>query len=191
VPEVTGDAVETLSTRIFDRALLRGTFTLRSGQVSDRYLDKYRATCDPDLLGPIAARFAELLREIDPAATHILAPELGAVPLASALGLAAGLPFAIVRGTAKGYGTANRLEGIWAPAARAVLVEDVVTTGGAALDALEVGRTAGLIIERTLCVLDRDCGGAEALAAAGAPLTSILDADDLNAAFDAGLGVQA
>ncbi len=175
---------------LFDRALLRGEFTLRSGATSDRYFDKYRVTCDPQLLGPVAARLANLLCDVEPHADRIVAPELGAVPLAAAIALApeGDLPFAIVRGAAKGYGTANRIEGQTIPGEVAVLVEDVVTSGSAALEALAVARDAGLVVRHALCVLDRDGGGREALAEVGVELHALLGARDLDAAVDAGLG---
>ncbi len=173
---------------LFSRALLRGEFTLRSGATSDRYFDKYRVTCDPELLGPVATRLAQTLAQAAPDAVRIVAPELGAVPLAAALALESGVPFAIVRGAAKSYGTANRIEGPTVSGEAAVLVEDVVTSGGAALDALQVARDAGLVVTHALCVLERDGGGREALTAAGVDLHALLDASALDAAFDAGLG---
>lgn len=183
-------AADSFLRTLFSRALLRGEFTLRSGATSDRYFDKYRVTCDPELLGPVATRLAQTLTRVAPDAVRIVAPELGAVPLAAALALESDVPFAIVRGTAKSYGTANRIEGPTVGGEVAVLVEDVVTSGGAALDALEVARDAGLVVTRALCVLDRDGGGREALAAAGVELHALLDAAALDAAFDAGLGTE-
>jgi orotate phosphoribosyltransferase len=183
VPEL-----DSLARDLFDHALLRGTFTLRSGATSDRYFDKYRATCEPRLLGALASQLADAVQQHAPTATRIVAPALGAVPLAAALALQTGLPYAIVREASKGYGTANRIEGPVDAGERAVLVEDVVTSGGAALDALAVARDAGLEITHALCVLDRDAGGREALAAVGVTLVALLDITDLDRAFDAGLG---
>jgi len=186
-----GAPSDPLARRLFAAALLRGTFTLRSGVTSDRYFDKYRITCDPHLLGPIAARLGVLQRAHEPEVARVLAPALGAVPLAAALSLDIAIPFAIVRDTTKGHGTSNRIEGVVAAGERALLVEDVVTSGGAALDAVEAGRAAGLVIDHALCVLDRDGGGREALASVGVTLHAVLDASDLDAAFDAGLGTEA
>ncbi|MCW2950316.1 MAG: pyrE [Thermoleophilia bacterium] len=181
-----------IAPRLFERALLRGSFTLRSGARSDRYFDKYRVTCDPELLALVTDGFAVLLadaafgRSID----RIVAPALGAVPLATALSLASGVPCAFVRLEARDRGTANRIEGAVARGERALLVEDVVTSGGAALEALEVARAAGLVVEHSACVLDRDGGGAEALAKAGAPLRSLFHRRDLDAAYEAGIGTE-
>ena len=84
----------------------------------------------------------------------------------TALALRDGRPFVIVRGQAKEYGTANRLEGVYEAGERVLLVEDIVTSGGAALEAVEALREAGLTVESALCVLDRgEEGGNEALAA--------------------------
>ncbi len=192
VPDASGAGLADapLFHALFDRALLRGEFMLRSGATSDRYFDKYRVTCDPDLLRMVGDRLAQFVGRVAPDATRIIAPALGAVPLAAALALEADLPFAIVRGEAKEYGTANRIEGPIDPGEMVVLVEDVVTSGGAALDALEVARDAGLVVTCALCVLDRDGGGREALADAGVELHALLDAAALDAAFDAGIGTE-
>ena len=79
----------------------------------------------------------------------LAAPELGAVPLAAATSLASGMPFVIVRGQAKEYGTANRLEGMFSHGERVCLLEDVVTSGGAAAEAVAAVREAGLGTERS------------------------------------------
>ncbi|MCW2927705.1 MAG: orotate phosphoribosyltransferase, partial [Thermoleophilia bacterium] len=183
--------VADLATLLFDRALLRGEFTLRSGATSDRYFDKYRVTCDPELLERVAAELASAVDAMSPAPSRIVAPELGAVPIAAALAIETGIPFAIVRGAAKDYGTANRIEGPIEPGETAVLVEDVVTSGGAALEALASARAAGIVVTEALCILDRDGGGREALAAAGVQLRALLTSDDLDAAMAAGRGREA
>jgi orotate phosphoribosyltransferase len=89
------------------------------------------------------------------------------------------MPFLIVRSAAKDYGTSNRLEGIFEEGERVVVVEDIVTSGGAALDAVRSLRQAGLICETVVCVVDRGEGGAEAMTAAGVRLERLLDADAL------------
>src|ERR671935_86652 len=87
-----------------------------------------------------------------------------AVPLAAAASLASGLPFLIVRKEAKGYGTGNRLEGVFEPGDSVCLIEDVVTSGGAAVSAIETLREAGLTVRTAICVVDRGEGGADTLA---------------------------
>src|SRR2546428_3178455 len=118
-----------------EHAYLEGDFVLRSGRRSRYYLDKYRFETRPELLAPLGERIARAVAEHDPGAVRLAGPELGAVALAAAASLASGLPFLIVRKEAKGYGTANRVEGAFEPGERVCLVEDVVTSGGAALAA--------------------------------------------------------
>ncbi|MCS7007385.1 MAG: orotate phosphoribosyltransferase, partial [Thermoleophilia bacterium] len=116
---------------LVERALLEGEFTLRSGRRSSWYLDKYRFETDPVLLRALGEELAGALREHEPEAVRLAGPELGAVALAAAAAMASGLPFMIVRGEAKGYGTARRVEGPFERGELVCLVEDVVTTGGA------------------------------------------------------------
>jgi orotate phosphoribosyltransferase len=164
---------------IRDHALLEGDFVLRSGIRSRWYLDKYRFETRPEVLGPLGERLAAAVREADPDATRIAGPELGAVALAAAASLASGLPFLIVRRKAKEYGTANRLEGVWEAGERVCLVEDVVTSGGAALDAVEALREAGLECRAAVCVVDREEGGVDALARRAVRLRPLFRASDL------------
>jgi orotate phosphoribosyltransferase len=147
-----------------EAAYLEGDFVLRSGRRSKYYLDKYRFETRPDLLGPLGAAIAEAVRAHEPEAVRLAGPELGAVPLATAASLAGGLPFLIVRGQAKDYGTANRLEGVYEEGELVCLVEDVVTSGGAAIEAVQALREAGLRVANAICVVDREEGGADALA---------------------------
>jgi orotate phosphoribosyltransferase len=169
---------EELARRVSQRALLHGDFVLRSGQRSSVYLDKYRFETDPALLGPIGAAFAELAAA-GAAPDRLAGPELGAVPLAAATALASGIPFLIVRKAAKEYATESLIEGVFEPGERALAIEDVVTTGGALIAAVEVLRSAGLLVERALCVLDREQGGGEALAGLGIQLEPLFRRADL------------
>jgi orotate phosphoribosyltransferase len=171
----TGD----LAAAVRDAALLEGDFVLRSGRRSSYYLDKYRFSTRPDLLGPIGAAIAAAVRRYEPDAVRLAAPELGAVPLAAAASLDSGLPFVIVRSKAKEYGTANRLEGVWEAGECVCLVEDVVTAGGTALEAVEALREAGLVVSTAVCVVDREEGGADALARAAVRLRPLLRASEV------------
>jgi orotate phosphoribosyltransferase len=170
---------EELAARLREHAYLEGDFVLRSGRRSSYYLDKYRFETRPELLGPLGERLAAAVAEHDPDAVRIAAPELGAVALAAAASLAGGLPFLIVRKDAKDYGTANRLEGEFEPGERVCLVEDVVTSGGAVVEALDAVREAGLECRIAVCVVDREEGGADALARKGARLVPLFRAGDL------------
>lgn len=155
-----------LARDLADAAVLRGHFVLRSGAVSDYYIDKYLFTTRPDLLRRLAARLARLL---PPGIQRIAGTELGAVPLATALSLETDIPAVIVRKEAKEYGTSRAVEGVLHAGERVVLVEDVVTSGGAALAALETLRGLEAEVVKVLAVVDREEGGAEAIAQAGVP----------------------
>ena len=172
-------AVDGLGRRIVDAALLEGDFTLRSGKRSSWYLDKYRFETDPDLLRDLGERLAEATNDAEPDAVRLAGPALGAVALAASAAMASGRPFIIVRGEAKGYGTGNRIEGSYEPGDLVCLVEDVVTSGGALCEAVEAVREAGLVVRHAVCVVDREEGGADALARLGVRLASLYRASDL------------
>src|SRR6202163_4807890 len=132
---------EALGRDLVTASVLRGSFLLRSGAQSSYYIDKYLFTTPPDLLRRIAA---ELAARLPGDVQRLAGPVLGAVPLVTALALHTGLPSLIVRvEKPKEYGTSKRIEGSLEPGERVVLVEDVVTTAGAALAAVEVLREAG------------------------------------------------
>jgi orotate phosphoribosyltransferase len=160
-------------------AYLEGDFVLRSGRRSKYYLDKYRFETRPDLLGPLGQAIAAAVREHEPNAVRLAGPELGAVALAASASLAGGLPFLIVRSKPKEYGTANRLEGVSEEGECVCLVEDVVTSGGAALEAVEALRDAGLRVSTVVCVVDREEGGVDALARHAVRLWPLYTASDL------------
>ena len=168
-----------LGAALREHAYLEGDFVLRSGRRSRYYLDKYRFETRPDLLGPLGERIARAVGEHEPEAVRLAGPELGAVPLAAAASLASGLPFLIVRKEAKEYGTGNRLEGVFQLGECVCLVEDVVTSGGAAVEAIEALREAGLTCSNAVCVVDREEGGAEALARETVELRPFFRASDL------------
>ena len=133
---------------IREHAYLEGDFLLRSGRRSSYYLDKYRFETRPDLLAAIADRVAAMVAKVEPEAVRLAGPELGAVPVAAAASLRSGLPFLIVRKEQKDYGTANRIEGAFEPGDCVCLIEDVVTSGGAAVESVEALREAGLAVPK-------------------------------------------
>lgn len=158
-------------------AVLRGTFMLRSGQTSSYYIDKYLFTTRPEILRRVASALAA---RVSPEAQRLAGPVLGAVPLVTALALEMGLPSVIVRTDApKGHGTARVIEGALAAGDKVVLVEDVVTTGGAALEAVSLLRQAGAEVLQVLSVVDREQGGAEAFAQAGVPYRPLFTRTEL------------
>ncbi|MEP6909272.1 MAG: orotate phosphoribosyltransferase [Actinomycetota bacterium] len=170
---------EALAAALCEHAYLEGDFVLRSGRRSNYYLDKYRFETRPDLLAALGEHIAAAVSEHEPEAARLAGPELGAVALAAATSLSSGLPFLIVRKSAKDYGTANRLEGVFETGERVCLVEDVVTSGGAALEAIEALREAGLECRIAICVVDREEGGVDGLARRGVRLVPLFRAGEL------------
>ena len=168
-----------LGAALREHAYLEGDFLLRSGRRSRYYLDKYRFETRPELLGALGDLIGATVREHEPEVARLAGPELGAVALAAAASLASGLPFLIVRKGAKDYGTANRLEGVFEVGERVCLVEDVVTSAGAAIEAVEALREAGLEVGTAVCVVDREEGGEDALAEKGVRLQALFRASEL------------
>jgi len=162
-----------------EHALLEGDFVLRSGRRSKHYFDKYRFETRPDLLEALASRIAGLVAEHEPEAVRLAGPELGAVTLAAATSLQSRLPFLIVRKEPKGYGTDNRIEGVFDRGERVCLVEDIVTSGGAAVAAVQALRGAGLDCRTAVCVVDREEGGTDELARHGVRLRPLFRAGEL------------
>ena len=168
-----------LRAALVEHAYLEGDFLLRSGRRSRYYLDKYRFETRPELLEPLADRIAGAVAAAEPSATRLAGPELGAVALVAAASLRSRLPFLIVRKEAKDYGTAKRLEGEFEPGERVCLVEDVVTSGGAAIEAVDAIREAGLECRTAICVVDREEGGSAALADHAVKLRPLFLASEL------------
>ncbi len=156
--------INQLAQQVKDIALLTGDFVLSSGRRSNYYLDKYRIETRPDILRAIAEGMAPKI----PPETDILAgPELGAIPLVTAIGLQTGHHFLLVRKQAKQYGTKKVVEGLYEPGQKVVLVEDVLTTGGQAVTAADSLRGLGLDVLKILCIIDREEGAREAVEGAG------------------------
>lgn len=118
-----------------------------------------------------------------PANAQVLAGlEMGGIPVATVLSQVTGITAAFIRKEAKSYGTCRYAEGPQLPKDNVVLVEDVVSTGGAILDALRKLRTDGVQPLVVLCVIDRETGGKEALAREGIELRSLFRMRDIESA---------
>ncbi|WP_322759464.1 orotate phosphoribosyltransferase [Frankia sp. Cr2] len=168
----------TLAGRVRAVSHLTGQFLLRSGRTSGEYFDKYLFEADPGLLAGIV----DAMRPLLPTDADVLAGlELGGIPLVTLLSQRTGMPARFVRKKAKEYGTRRTAEGGTVEGLRVVLVEDVVTSGGAILDAARVLREQGAIVEQALCVIDRQEGGRANLAGIGLDLRSVLTRADLDA----------
>lgn len=170
---------EELGALLVDRALLEGDFVLRSGRRSSWYLDKYRFETEPEILRALGVRLADATREHEPEAVRLAGPALGAVALAASAAMASDLPFIIVRGETKEYGTAKRIEGPFERGELVCLIEDVVTSGGALAEAVSALRDEGLVVRNAVCVVDREEGGSDALARLGVRLRALFRASEL------------
>ena len=171
------------------RSARRGNFTLSSGRASTLYIDARLTTMSPDglaLVGP--ASLAAIEREgWRPDAVGGLT--LGADPVSYAIAYAsqlAGRPLRAftVRKEAKAHGTGRLIEGPFRSGDRVVIVEDVITTGGSALRAIDAVGAAGGEIVGVLAVVDREEGGREAIVATGVPVSALVRAADIVAQLD-------
>jgi orotate phosphoribosyltransferase len=156
-----------LARRVHEASHLTGSFVLRSGATSNEYFDKYRFESDPRLLRELAEAMAGLLPG---GADGLAGLELGGVPLATVLSQVTGLPAGFVRKQAKPYGTRRLAEGFDVAGRRLVVVEDVVTSGGAVVDSCRALRAEGAEVTVAVCVIDREAGGQVNLADIGIEL---------------------
>lgn len=158
---------------------LTGEFTLRSGQVASEYFDKYLFEARPDLLARVVDRMVDLV----PPGTELLGGlELGGVPIATVLSARTGLPSLFVRKQAKEYGTCKLAEGPDFAGRRVLLVEDVITTGGAVRDALRVLREQGAVVDTVVCAIDRSPADKNPLDDVELDVRAVLTKADLDAA---------
>jgi orotate phosphoribosyltransferase len=173
-----------------DRSARRGHFTLASGRQSTLYIDARLTTMSPDglaLIGPLAlARLSEAGWEVD----SVGGLTLGADPVSYAIAYASALARRPVRAftvrkEAKTHGTARLIEGPFRAADRVAVVEDVITTGGSALRAVDAVRAAGGVVVGVLALVDREEGGREALESAGLPVLALARATDIVARLPA------
>jgi orotate phosphoribosyltransferase len=173
---------QSLITLVREKALKFGSFTLASGKQATYYLDGKQVTLNPHGARLVAEGILDLLvGEGMPAA--IGGMSIGADPITAAvvtMSAVAGTPVAgfMVRKESKGHGTEQFIEGPVRPGDEAVIVEDVVTTGGSSLLAIERAEQFGLTVTRVIAIIDRMEGGAEAFAERGYPFSSLLTIRD-------------
>jgi len=166
-----------LAQSIANVALLRGTFTLRSGRVSNYYLDKYLFSTRPEVLSQLGPLFAQRIAPYKP--TRLAGAELGGIPLVTVASLNTGLPCIFVRNQKKDYGTAKQLEGVLNKGDSVVFVEDVATTGGQALEAAAVLQAAGANVLAIIATIDRQEGARENVEKAGIKFEALFTKKDL------------
>lgn len=172
-----------LAKSIADIALLRGTFTLRSGRTSKYYLDKYLFSTRPELLDKIgdllASRIRQVERDLGVKVTRLAGAELGGIPLVTVAALKTGLPAIFVRNKKKEYGTSKQIEGTLNQGDVVLLVEDVATTAGQALEAVASLRELGADVRGVIATIDRQEGARENVTAAGLRFEALFTKQDL------------
>ena len=157
------------------KALKFGEFTLTSGKKSSYYVNMKMASTNPVILRLISVEFAKLI----PDGTDIIAGmELGAVPLAVALSLESGIPYTMIRKGERKHGTGSRLEG--PSEGKAVLIDDVATTGGSNIESLKVLQDEGIEVAKIMVVVDREEGAQEKLIPFNIPFESLISASELS-----------
>jgi len=168
-----------LAKRIYETAHITGEFTLRSGAKSHEYFDKYLFEAHPGLLKNIAEAMVQL---VPPNIDALAGLEMGGIPIATMLSQLTGLPALFVRKKAKDYGTCKIAEGGQVRGRKLLIVEDVVTSGGAILDAAKALRAEGAILGPVVCVIDRESGGPANLAKADLILSPLFTMSELKRA---------
>ncbi|MCK9297464.1 orotate phosphoribosyltransferase [Methanoculleus sp. YWC-01] len=166
--------VNSIATLLLESGAIEfGDFVLASGARSPYYIDIKAATTKPAILAAIGKAIAEGW-EFD----MVAGVAVGAVPIAVAVSLASGRPYAIIRKEAKDHGKAGTIIGD-VSGRNVLLVEDVTTSGGSALYGLEALRAAGAHVDRVVTVVDREAGAHEALAEKGASLLALVRVSEL------------
>ena len=171
-----------LLSHVMKHAFKRGDFTLASGQKSEYYINGKLTTLDARGAYLAARIFNAMLADDVPDAIGGLT--LGADPIVGSMLALAGMEDLdvkgfIVRKEAKGHGTQSLVEGPLAEGDRAVIIEDVVTTGSSSMKAIDAVRAMGCTVDRVFALVDRDQGGQKNLSEAGCRLEAIFDIKEL------------
>jgi uridine monophosphate synthetase len=154
-----------------------GQFTLASGLPSPIYLDLRRITASPVLLQKAAQAYADLLQPLT--FDHLAAVPYAALTLGTAAALASHSSLIYPRKEVKAYGTGKTIEGVFSAGDRVVVIEDLITSGGSILKAIETLTAAGLMVSDVVVLIDRGQAGAKTLAEAGYRLHAVLSLSEI------------
>ena len=166
-------------------ALSFGTYTLAGGGTSDFYIDGRRVTTSPRGLRAIVAGLIEIGRRpgLFGADTNLVVPAVSGIPIGAALALALDRPYVIDRGRAKSHGLAKRFEGTFETVTRCTVVDDLITVGSTLVQTITGLKELGYEVGDAIVVVDREQGGAEALASVGVRLHRLLTETELRSAL--------
>jgi len=161
-------------------------FTLASGKTSNYYFNCKPTTLDPEGMNLIGEILFSMLADSQATASGGLT--LGADPMANALSVISyqkGRPIKsfIVRKDVKDHGTKSAVEGDMAAGETVVILDDVITTGGSTITAIERAREAGLVVERVIALIDREEGGRENIAQHAAKVDAVLTRTEIMAIY--------
>jgi uridine monophosphate synthetase len=177
--------VAALARGLFEAGCVRfGDFVMHSGLHSPVYIDLRRLVTYPRLLDMAARAYARLLRPLT--YDRIAAIPYAGLPIGTAVALHTGQPLIYPRREAKAYGTRKLIEGEYAAGERVVLLDDLITTGGSKVEAMEPLRAEGLIIEDVVVLIDREQGGAQDLTQHGCRLHAVTTLREITEALAAG-----
>jgi orotate phosphoribosyltransferase len=180
---------ERLIKLLADRSTKRGQFTLASGKQSKYYIDARLTTMSPDGLSLIGKLGLSKLRQSGWTVDSIGGLTLGADPISYAIsytsaGSSQSLRAFTVRKEAKTHGTGKMIEGPFRTSDRVAVIEDVITTGGSALRAIDAVRAEHGVVSGVLALVDREEGGRQAIEAAGVPVISMMTASQIIEALE-------
>lgn len=181
------DRTELLKRQVLDGLVATGcfktgTFTLKSGKISPFYVDLRRVIASPVLLDAVAEAYATISRDLE--YDRIAGIPAAALPLATAVSLKTGKPMIWPRMPVKDHGTGVRVEGEYNRGERVLLLDDLITTGASKLEAIEILRGEGLIVEDLAVLIERGRQGRKDMAAQQVSLRAFFHVRELFALLE-------
>lgn len=178
------DELVSLALTLFDIGAVRfGEFSLHSGRTSPIYIDLRLLASFPEALRQAATAYRTLLKKMT--FDLLAATPLAGLPIGTAISLEMNVPLVYARPTTKGYGTGKQIEGKWEAGQRAVMVDDLITSGDSLLQGIKMLTSAGLIVTKAVVLLDREQGGREMLKSHGYTLSRAMTLGEVLAVYEA------